>query len=181
MRKYKGEKHVHSKDPRKIRITDALKRMSGGGRVSLLTEVRIPGIDGGTAEQHIFRGHCSAYDTKTGFWNSLGMFEIEAKDVPGLQEIKLGPIPKSRQFGKALANFSERLKKGQGALVLVLLLGLGCAHATPKAEPTQAAAEVSQGESELQAAFENWERDEQFREMTCRMNAGMGVKQEGCP
>lgn len=50
-----AKKHVHSQDPRKPKIVEALKRKSGGTKVTLLVEVE-PGL---------FEGKCMKPATTT--------------------------------------------------------------------------------------------------------------------
>lgn len=72
-----AKKHVHSKDPRKPQIVAALKKRSGGNKVTLLTETLHP-ISG-----LCFEGHCSKKcpgGRGTGY-QSLGFFIVTAKEA----------------------------------------------------------------------------------------------------
>lgn len=66
-------KNVTSKDPRKPAIVAALKRKSGGGKVTLLTE-----LSNGN-----FMGHCLLKITlgRGSKWESLGAFEVSPAEV----------------------------------------------------------------------------------------------------
>ena len=73
-------KHVSSDDPRKWKITLALKLKSGGTKVTLVKEIT-PGV---------FQGHCqrqqivvdqAGYAHKTGGYESLGFFTVTAKEA----------------------------------------------------------------------------------------------------
>ena len=63
-------KHVHSKDPRKRAIVAALRRASGGTKVTMLEE-----IAGG-----LFQGSCLKKGP-TKIWDNLGKFTVTAKEA----------------------------------------------------------------------------------------------------
>lgn len=72
-------KNVTSKDPRKPRIVHALKKKSGGNKVTLLKEIS-PGV---------FQGHCmkperikeGGFFLSTGKSESLGNFTVTAEEA----------------------------------------------------------------------------------------------------
>lgn len=74
-----AKKHVHSQDPRKPKIVAALKRKSGGTKVTLLTEI----------ETGIFEGKCMRPATtvqKTWYgatkrYEDLGMFVVNSLEA----------------------------------------------------------------------------------------------------
>ncbi len=59
-----GKKHVRSDDPRKPIITAELKKLSGGNKVTLVTEV----------EPNVFQGHCQK-GGRAGY-ESLGFYQL---------------------------------------------------------------------------------------------------------
>lgn len=65
--------HITSRDPRKPAIVAALKRKSGGTKVTLLEEIA-PGQ---------YRGNCLRGDgnTRHGGWTQLGTFEVTEEEV----------------------------------------------------------------------------------------------------
>lgn len=64
--------HVHSQDPRKKKITDALKAKSGGTKITLVKEV--------SDENGVrFIGQCLAKGLIN--WTNLGTFSVRAKDI----------------------------------------------------------------------------------------------------
>jgi hypothetical protein len=82
-----AKKHVHSKDPRKPAIVAALKRRSGGNKVTLLVELE----DG-----KLFEGRCLKYVGAgngrvrapimggNGSYEELGTFQVSASEVSQL-------------------------------------------------------------------------------------------------
>lgn len=69
-------KNIHSKDPRKKKITDALKRKSGGTKVTLLTS----GIHKDTGEK-FFHGRCLKRLIISREWQNLGFFKVTPEEA----------------------------------------------------------------------------------------------------
>lgn len=66
-----SRKHVHSSDPRKPDIVAALKRKSGGTKVTLLVET-VPGT---------FQGKCMWRTPRSSTWADLGVFQITDAEI----------------------------------------------------------------------------------------------------
>lgn len=74
-----AKKHVHSQDPRKPKILAALKRKSGGTKVTLLTEIE-PGIfEGKCQKPEIIKD--GGFAIKTGKYEDLGMFVVNSLEA----------------------------------------------------------------------------------------------------
>lgn len=72
-----AKKHVKSTDPRKAQIVAALKRKSGGGKVTLVTE------DVGPITGLYFQGSCMRKlpGGRGAGYEDLGVFQVTAKEA----------------------------------------------------------------------------------------------------
>ena len=66
-------KHIHSKDPRKPAIVAALRKASGGTKITMLEEIAVG----------VFQGSClkKSQSFKKNYWDNLGKFTITAKEA----------------------------------------------------------------------------------------------------
>ncbi len=78
-----SKKHVNSRDPRKAAIVTALKRKSGGTKVTNVTEtVETDQIVTGVHEKDIkvFSGDCMRVN-RQGTWDRLGTFHVQESEI----------------------------------------------------------------------------------------------------
>lgn len=68
--------HIHSKDPRKKKITDALKKKSGGTKVTVLTAC----VHVVTGEK-FFHGKCLKKYSDCTSWQDLGFFKVTPEEA----------------------------------------------------------------------------------------------------